>query len=115
MHLPTDIQNLINDLAIRVKTREVSQIDIHQATGVDQSQISRIISGKAKRYSNNVKKICRYANTIKNKNPSTEKYRKELVAKTLDLWDGTPEKANQILRLLNSIKVLQQTGNIDDK
>lgn len=48
-------------LASRMAKREVTQQAIAAATGIHQSQISRILAGKSKRKSSNVERLCRYA------------------------------------------------------
>ena len=44
-----------------VSTGETTQSEIARATGVDQSQVSRILAGHAKRPSKNVLRLCKYA------------------------------------------------------
>jgi len=51
-------------LAIRIEQREITQQDLARATGVDQSQISRILAGNVRRASSNVLKLCKYAETL---------------------------------------------------
>lgn len=47
-----------------VATRRLTQSEIAAGTGVDQSQVSRILAGPVKRYSENVQKLCRFADTL---------------------------------------------------
>ena len=53
--------HLIDHLAREVAQRRLTQIGLSKDTGVDQSQISRILAGRAKRLSGNVRKLCEYA------------------------------------------------------
>lgn len=47
-------------LAIAVSARKVTQEEIAKATGVHQSQVSRILSGQPKKESKNVRRLCKY-------------------------------------------------------
>lgn len=52
-------------LSGRVARREITQLDLSRATGVHQSQISRILSGQARRSSENLRKLCEYAESLR--------------------------------------------------
>ena len=55
---------LIHLLAQQVSAGVLTQIALADATGVHQSQISRILSGNVRRASKNVLKLCNYAKNI---------------------------------------------------
>jgi transcriptional regulator with XRE-family HTH domain len=44
--------------------KQLTQIELARATGVHQSQISRILAGNVRRASKNVIKLCRYAESL---------------------------------------------------
>ena len=52
---------LLRLLADRVLSGELSQIQVAEATGVHQSQVSRILAGEARRASKNVLRLCKFA------------------------------------------------------
>lgn len=53
--------SLLTTLRIAVADRRVTQQEIAHATGVNQSQVSRILAGQCKRSSGNVVALCRFA------------------------------------------------------
>lgn len=53
--------SLLTSLRIAVADRRITQQEIAHATGVNQSQVSRILAGQCKRSSGNVAALCRFA------------------------------------------------------
>lgn len=53
--------SLLTSLRIAVADRRITQQEIAHATGVNQSQVSRILAGQCKRPSGNVATLCRFA------------------------------------------------------
>lgn len=84
-----------------------TQNHIAKVTGVHQSQVSRICSGKFKRLSANVNRVCKYANiTVK---VSVKKRLPETVRQALqDLLDGTADKERAVLAVLKACSTLSQ-------
>lgn len=54
-------EKLLAWLRAAIADRRFTQLEVARATGVDQSQISRILKGHAKRSSENVSELCRFA------------------------------------------------------
>jgi hypothetical protein len=54
------IRATIDRLAEAVAARTITQTHISEATGVHQSQVSRILSGDLKRASKNVQRLCSF-------------------------------------------------------
>ncbi len=79
----------------------ITQQMIEYNTGVDQSQISRIFSGKFLRVTPSVLKICKYAkiNLIKegDVDPKTNSRIMDALEKT---WDGTDRHAKLIAKVI---------------
>jgi len=63
---------LLAKLSKLLKSRKIRQTDLADATGVHQSQISRIISGHVRRASQNVLKLCKYADSLGTQGESEE-------------------------------------------
>ena len=102
LEVKEDWQTLIEDLARRVTARRLTQQEIAKATGVDQSQVSRILAGEAKRPSRNVARLCSYAKGLQA--PSTGKSGRAQIDRAIDqLWDGSPRHASAIAGVLVSI------------
>lgn len=56
---------LLRLLADRVLSGELLQTQIAEATGVHQSQVSRILAGEARRASKNVLRLCKFAEGLR--------------------------------------------------
>jgi transcriptional regulator with XRE-family HTH domain len=55
---------LLSKLSYFLKDTKIGQKEVEAATGVHQSQISRIISGNVRRASPNVLRLCKYADSL---------------------------------------------------
>ena len=55
---------LLERLKHHIATKRITQLQLAAATGVHQSQISRILAGHASRASGNLKKLCKYAESL---------------------------------------------------
>lgn len=93
---------LLSSLRSAVKSRNVGLQHISSATGVHISQVSRILAGHIKRSSPNVEKICNFAKSAQLQ-PSSASNEELLRAEINRLWDGTPEHALALSKLLSAI------------
>lgn len=101
---------LLESLAIRLRKGICTQQEIQAATGVHQSQVSRILAGQAKRLSKNVELLCKYAEGLaKADRSSTSKISEELCNKVLELWDGSAAHAQALDGVLDALGKLQHT------
>jgi transcriptional regulator with XRE-family HTH domain len=110
-----DWQKSIGQLAQRVAARRLTQEEIAQATGVDQSQVSRILTGQAKRRSRNVERLCRYARGLVSASPSAVSHRQHIEQAVDTLWDGSARHARAIADALDAIARVQQAFAGDGK
>ncbi len=93
----------INQLLIDWKEKNPKmQIFIQEKTGVDQSQISKILSGKSRRISKNVIKVCKYTK-IDIDSDDKLKISEPLMSAVLNTWDGSKESELLIIDILNNI------------
>ncbi len=85
-----------------------TQCALSLATGIDQSQISRIRAGRFKRLSKNVQALCRYAN-ISIQEKSAKPDIPQVIQDALnDLLDGTPTTERAVLALLKAASKLER-------
>lgn len=111
--LPAEHAGLLNWLAKEVASRRLSQLAIAEATGVHQSQVSRILAGKAKRSSANVRKLCGYASSLQPsvgsavREKSNSGIKKTIEGDLARIWDGSAEHAVALLRLIEAIGQVQ--------
>lgn len=106
--LPQDITRSLEQLRSLVLARLTNQAEIALATGVDQSQVSRILAGQVKRVSRNVTALCIFANqfdtTIQN-DPSRSAV---LMGALRAVWDGSQKHADAIASMLLSLKKFKE-------
>ena len=106
-------RELLAWLANMVRHRNLSQLAISAASGVDQSQVSRILAGRAKRPSPNLVKLCKYAFSARAGFPEpttpVPAASERLTDAVLRVWDGTPDHAGALVDLLEAVKRVQRT------
>ena len=99
-----DIQNALSRLRQAINVGLVSQSDISRATGVHQSQVSRILAGTSRRVSPNLLLLCKFANEMErftNTNPASNHL---LMDALRAVWDGSEAHAEAIAGLLLTLK-----------
>lgn len=113
--LLADQEGLLSWLSAEVRARRLSQVEIAAASGIHQSQISRILAGKAKRESANVRKLCKYATSLRQgvgartlAGPETRVAIDQAVTR---LWDGSSDHASALVELLEAVERVQRIGN----
>lgn len=88
----------------QIISNKINQKEISRATGVHQSQVSRILAGRSKRQSKNVVLLCKYAESMTPTGSSASITAGDLSRAVLDAWDGTQEQAESINALLKAIR-----------
>ncbi len=102
MPLNSVSQHHLEALKASVTSRQIGLKHISDATGVHISQVSRILSGKVKRVSPNVEKICKFAELADL--PQSSIGSEELLWKAVkEIWDGTNEHAAALKSFLAAI------------
>jgi hypothetical protein len=86
--------------------RRASTVEIAAASGIHQSQVSRLLRGQFRRVSPNVRKLLGYKPGEEKRNPE-EDDRRAVIQAALRTWDATPEGAQALVRLLKSIQALR--------
>ena len=84
------------------------QEDIHRATRISQSQISRLIAGDFKRVQGNALKLCKYAKEAQSlqQPPQASDIEREIIECALGLWDRTESSGFRVLTLLQALRAL---------
>lgn len=102
---PCELGLKLHDL---FKKKDLTQLDIALETGIDQSQVSRILNGKFKSVdSKNVKKICKYAELeIRRKaKPRRKAHQSDLLMRAIDsVWDGSDKQEKVLAKLIRAVK-----------
>lgn len=96
-------------LADCVSKRQLTQQELARATGVDQSQISRILAGHARRASQNVLKLCKYAEGLDTFR-EVESGHSEAVADAMRALLGcSVEEDQKLLDIVTSLKAWRES------
>lgn len=87
-----------------VKSLKIKQEDISSATGISQSQISRLLSGHGKRTSKSYIKICNYVYSFEKKiTPDHVRQNDELINALARVWDGSAKQSKAIANIIESL------------
>jgi transcriptional regulator with XRE-family HTH domain len=97
---------LVQRLKYAVDVLGLSQQQLATATGVHQSQISRMLSGSAKRVSKNLVKVFEYLENLHGSYANKSEIPRVLQDAIQFSWDGTPGHAEALARVIISLKDL---------
>jgi len=101
MHMIKPTTTLVAALKRSRAIRGKSQAELSSETGVPQYQISRILSGKVKRHTPALLRLCKYAHVkLESARKEDPEGRRLIELALLNSWDGSQEKARKIARLL---------------
>ncbi|MDO9365709.1 MAG: hypothetical protein Q7T58_05130 [Methylotenera sp.] len=105
-------KSISDELTAKFKQAGIKQPLIAEKTEVNQSQVSLILSGKFKRRSKNVDKICKYAKLkiIEHKVDQIKVdpiHNQVLMDALSNAWDGTDSHAKIIAKILNALGSLK--------
>jgi len=107
----SDIKLEAAGLAQLARSAGLTQEDIANAVDASQSQVSRILSGKAVRRSRLFDEICIYVNNVvKGVSPETVRGNEELMDAIASVWDGTAHQANALAHVIRSLGGLSRLG-----
>lgn len=107
--MQNDTEQWLAVIRDRLSKRLITQTELESETRIDQSQISRILSGRYSRTSKNVLKLCKYA---KNRFPDavtskvTETPHPVLLEAIQTTWDGSEAHAQALAKIIRSLAVL---------
>lgn len=108
--LTAEDTQLLHRLAELVVSKRLTQTAISRATGVDQSQISRILAGRLSRASKNVQKLCEYAKTLPEQPPSHSS--DELAGAFREFVGGAVNEDVAIADLIKSLRAWRQRWRV---
>lgn len=97
---------LIQRVKYAVDVLGLSQQQLATATGVHQSQISRMLSGSTKRVSKNLRKVSEYLENLHGGYANKSEIPQVLKDAIQFSWDGTPGHAEVLARVIISLKDL---------
>lgn len=109
--LPPDpnVERIRGALRDYVGAERGRQMRIERATGIKQYTISRFLSGRTRKLSAEMKRICNYAGIRMDTGIDIRGHNARLQAALSSVWDGKPESAELIAVLIESLGPLLQT------
>ncbi len=96
--------------AQRARTLGITQQEIAKAVGASQSQVSRILAGKAKRQAALTQRICIYVNTNRgNISKRMVEQNPTLMDAIASVWDGSAQQAEVLAIMIRAAGSLAKT------
>lgn len=101
--------------AKRARELGLTQAHIAQALQISQSQVSRILSGRARRRSRLFADICKYVHDSGMANSDAALGQAQEIHDALKVvWDGTPEHARALAVVIRSLGALHPSARASD-
>lgn len=104
-----EIYAYAQQVAKRARELGITQNQIAEAIKADQSQVSRVLSGKSKKASRVFNAVCNYVNCM---SPSIDqafvKPNDELLGAIASVWDGSAEHASALSNVIRSLGELSR-------
>ena len=108
--LEPDLHAALERLAQAVRSRAITQKDIADATGVHQSQVSRILAGQIRRVSANVLALCKYADLhFVDVGAIRPNKRSEIADALAEVLSGHPKEVTAATKVLASLVAWRRT------
>lgn len=95
----------------QIRISGLTQEELAKALNASQSQVSRILSGRASPRSKLLNKICVYASSaVTGVNPALVRDNESLISALTAVWDGTPDHAESLSAVIRSLVLLSPQG-----
>lgn len=101
--LKPDQLHLLHTLAKQASAGSLTQAALADATGVHQSQISRILAGKVRHASKNVLKLCKYAKSLPSAMGPQDNNGEEILAAVAKLLGKSSAEDRALAHLVGSL------------
>lgn len=112
-----DINSILRAEAIAIartaKKSGLTQSLIATALNASQSQVSRVLAGRARRRSRIFDEVCKYVNSVgATARPSSAAESTELMSALSDVWDGSHKHAKALAVVIRSLGALSPIENV---
>ena len=102
---------LVAEIRGRMEARKLNPTRLAQISGVNQSQISRVLAADFRGFSHNIMQICinlgidplRFVVPMR----EDEAAKRRIMESALAAWDGTPQDADQLVSVLSGIAAMR--------
>lgn len=99
-------------LADHVKNKKLTQKALSAATGVHQSHVSRILAGHARRPSQNLLKLCKYAETLGSLDDAASGGDEEIIGAIRSLLGHCAEEDKRLRDVVISLKAWRDSWRV---
>lgn len=107
----SEIEILVDQMKAARRARGLSNAEIGKLAAVHPSQVGRICSGDVRTITGNVVQVCKVlglsVETVDRPAEKDDQSWARLEASVRTLWDRTPEGAEKIIRMLDTIALLK--------
>lgn len=119
-------ETLLGKLQAALANGPVTQADVARASGVDPSQVSRILAGQFVTFGSAVVRICNALGVTPDAKPArgAQTAKQPMIARQAawskveiavkGLWDETPEGADRLVRVLDAIAAIGNRSDCHD-
>lgn len=109
-----EIHTQSQQIAKRARELGITQTQIAEAIKADQSQVSRVLSGKSKRASRVFNAVCNYVNcTTPSIDHALVKQNDELLGAIASVWDGSAQHASALSNVIRSLGELSRCSKAE--
>lgn len=98
--------------AIQATEIGLGQQEIADVLAINQSQISRIFSGKIRRNTDTLMRVCKFvADRSLSIHPDDVRRNDVLIGAIAEVWDGTERDAQVLASIIRSLRALRRSNN----
>ena len=103
-----DLQARLLRVAEMCRRNAISQMQIADAVGASQSQVSRILGGRGQRLTRLTEEVCLYVERLTACGVTAEAVRKndQLIESLREIWDGSSAHAHALSAVIRSLAAL---------
>jgi transcriptional regulator with XRE-family HTH domain len=104
-----DIPTLCKIAGAKARSKRLKQQDIAERLGINQSQVSRVLTGRVRRRTNVVERVCQYV--LSGELEQTRKQVRsnaELIDALAAAWDGTSQHASALATIIRGLGALRR-------
>jgi transcriptional regulator with XRE-family HTH domain len=89
----------------------MTQEQVAQATGVQQSTVQRLLASRPKRYTRALRAVCKYAKiSLLSRAPREDPAKnQQLISALRHVWDGSPAHADALAQVIKSLAGLSRS------
>ncbi len=105
---PRPVATLVHEIGVYMAANNIGQKEAANRSGIDQSTVSRILKGAIRRHTRALFELCKFARIPAYDEVEADPAENELLVQALrQTWDGSPEHAKALARVIKSLRGLE--------